>query len=198
MVVPHDSRRQTSILAGGGRFSARPGASDDATGVESRHEARSRPRFEPGVPLADRKRLAAAPDAGHARICWRVSSASIPVFWWTIRKGTRRTCSPICAPRTQRSIAGSTPASTNFRPIRTSSDALLNIAEVPDSRQALLLLAEILRAPGLAERLSEVLRPVRGSEQQRIRRLQILSATDRKVSRLESRLAHSAKSRSRA
>jgi len=41
------------------------------------------------------------------------------------------------------------------------SDALLTIAEVPDSRQALLLLAEILRAPGLAERLSEVLRPAR-------------------------------------
>jgi transcriptional regulator with XRE-family HTH domain len=41
------------------------------------------------------------------------------------------------------------------------SEALLTVAEVPDSRQALLLLAEILRAPGLAERLSEVLRPVR-------------------------------------
>jgi hypothetical protein len=41
------------------------------------------------------------------------------------------------------------------------SDALLTIADVPDSRQALLLLAEILRAPGLAERLSEVLRPAR-------------------------------------
>lgn len=40
------------------------------------------------------------------------------------------------------------------------SEALLTVAEVPDSRQALLLLAEILRAPGLAERLSEVLRPV--------------------------------------
>jgi transcriptional regulator with XRE-family HTH domain len=40
-------------------------------------------------------------------------------------------------------------------------EALLTIAEVPDSRQALLLLAEILRAPGLADRLSEVLRPVR-------------------------------------
>ena len=41
------------------------------------------------------------------------------------------------------------------------SEALLTVAEVPDSRQALLLLAEILRAPGLVERLSEVLRPVR-------------------------------------
>src|SRR5215469_16267107 len=39
------------------------------------------------------------------------------------------------------------------------SEALLKIAEVPDSRQALLLLAEILRTPGLAERLSEVLKP---------------------------------------
>src|SRR5271156_1866853 len=37
--------------------------------------------------------------------------------------------------------------------------ALLKIAEEPDSRAALLLLAEILRTPGLAERLSEVLRP---------------------------------------
>jgi transcriptional regulator with XRE-family HTH domain len=37
--------------------------------------------------------------------------------------------------------------------------ALLAIAEFEDSRQAILLLAEILRAPGLAERLSEVLRP---------------------------------------
>jgi len=33
------------------------------------------------------------------------------------------------------------------------------VAEEPDSRRALLLLAEILRAPGLADRLSEVLRP---------------------------------------
>ena len=33
------------------------------------------------------------------------------------------------------------------------------IAKHDDSRQALLLLAEILRAPGLAERLTEVLRP---------------------------------------
>lgn len=41
------------------------------------------------------------------------------------------------------------------------SEALLTIAEVPDSRQALLLLSEILRAPGLADRLGEVLRPVR-------------------------------------
>jgi len=39
------------------------------------------------------------------------------------------------------------------------SDALLEVAQVPDSRRALLLLAEILRAPGLADRLSEVLRP---------------------------------------
>jgi transcriptional regulator with XRE-family HTH domain len=38
--------------------------------------------------------------------------------------------------------------------------ALLAIAEVPDSRGALLLLGEILRTPGLAERLSEVLKPV--------------------------------------
>jgi hypothetical protein len=36
---------------------------------------------------------------------------------------------------------------------------LLAIAEHEDSRGALLLLAEILRAPGLADRLSEVLRP---------------------------------------
>jgi hypothetical protein len=43
-------------------------------------------------------------------------------------------------------------------------DALLKIAEVPDSRHALLLLAEILRAPGLAERLSEVLKPADTSE----------------------------------
>jgi transcriptional regulator with XRE-family HTH domain len=41
------------------------------------------------------------------------------------------------------------------------SQALLTIAEVPDSRQALLLLAEILRAPGLVDRLSEVLQPMR-------------------------------------
>jgi hypothetical protein len=39
------------------------------------------------------------------------------------------------------------------------SEALLIIAEVEDSRQALLLLGEILRTPGLAARLSEVLRP---------------------------------------
>lgn len=39
------------------------------------------------------------------------------------------------------------------------SEALLTIAEVEDSRQALLLLGEILRTPGLAARLSEVLRP---------------------------------------
>jgi len=37
--------------------------------------------------------------------------------------------------------------------------AIRTIAENPDSRQPLLLLAEILRTPGLAERLSEVLRP---------------------------------------
>ena len=37
--------------------------------------------------------------------------------------------------------------------------ALTTIAESPDSRRPLLLLAEILRTPGLAERLSEVLRP---------------------------------------
>ena len=46
------------------------------------------------------------------------------------------------------------------------SDALLAVAQEPDSRRALLLLAEILRAPGLADRLSEVLRPgVNESEQ---------------------------------
>jgi transcriptional regulator with XRE-family HTH domain len=39
------------------------------------------------------------------------------------------------------------------------SDALLAVAHEPDSRRTLLLLAEILRAPGLADRLSEVLRP---------------------------------------
>jgi transcriptional regulator with XRE-family HTH domain len=39
------------------------------------------------------------------------------------------------------------------------SEALLTIAEVDDSRRALLLLGEILRTPGLADRLSEVLRP---------------------------------------
>jgi transcriptional regulator with XRE-family HTH domain len=39
------------------------------------------------------------------------------------------------------------------------SEAFRAIAEVQDSRHALLLLAEILRAPGLAGRLSEVLRP---------------------------------------
>jgi transcriptional regulator with XRE-family HTH domain len=39
--------------------------------------------------------------------------------------------------------------------------ALVTVAEHEDSRRALLLLAEILRAPGLAERLSEVLRPER-------------------------------------
>jgi transcriptional regulator with XRE-family HTH domain len=43
------------------------------------------------------------------------------------------------------------------------SEALLAIAEVEDSRQALLLLGEILRTPGLAARLSEVLRPNRPS-----------------------------------
>ena len=37
--------------------------------------------------------------------------------------------------------------------------ALLAVAEDKDSRSALLLLGEILRTPGLAERLSEVLRP---------------------------------------
>ncbi|MBV8514875.1 MAG: hypothetical protein JO260_06210, partial [Acidobacteria bacterium] len=44
------------------------------------------------------------------------------------------------------------------------SEALLKIAEVPDSRQALLLLAEILRTPGLADRLSEVLKPTATTE----------------------------------
>jgi hypothetical protein len=39
------------------------------------------------------------------------------------------------------------------------SEALLAVAQEPDSRQPLLLLAEILRVPGLADRLSEVLRP---------------------------------------
>lgn len=45
------------------------------------------------------------------------------------------------------------------------SESLLAIAEHEDSRRALLLLSEILRAPGLAERLTEVLRPAapRGS-----------------------------------
>lgn len=37
--------------------------------------------------------------------------------------------------------------------------AILTIAETADSRAPLLLLAEILSSPGLAERLSEVLRP---------------------------------------
>jgi transcriptional regulator with XRE-family HTH domain len=46
--------------------------------------------------------------------------------------------------------------------------AILTIAETPDSRAPLLLLAEILQSPGLAERLSEVLRPSNalGSQQQ--------------------------------
>jgi len=44
------------------------------------------------------------------------------------------------------------------------SEALLKIAEIPDSRQALLLLAEILRTPGLADRLSEVLKPSTSQE----------------------------------
>jgi transcriptional regulator with XRE-family HTH domain len=46
--------------------------------------------------------------------------------------------------------------------------AILTIAETPDSRAPLLLLAEILQSPGLAERLSEVLRPgnAPGSQQQ--------------------------------
>ena len=39
------------------------------------------------------------------------------------------------------------------------SHAIKTIAQVPDSRGALLLLWEILRTPGLAERLTEVLRP---------------------------------------
>lgn len=39
------------------------------------------------------------------------------------------------------------------------SESLLAIADHEDSRRALLLLSEILRAPGLAERLTEVLRP---------------------------------------
>jgi transcriptional regulator with XRE-family HTH domain len=37
--------------------------------------------------------------------------------------------------------------------------ALKTVADYEDSRRAVLLLAEILRMPGLAERLSEVLRP---------------------------------------
>jgi transcriptional regulator with XRE-family HTH domain len=41
------------------------------------------------------------------------------------------------------------------------SNALCKIAEVDDSRAAILLLGEILRTPGLAERLSEVLQPIR-------------------------------------
>jgi transcriptional regulator with XRE-family HTH domain len=44
--------------------------------------------------------------------------------------------------------------------------ALRAVAEEPDSRGALLLLAEILRAPGLAERLSEVLRPAANPSEQ--------------------------------
>jgi transcriptional regulator with XRE-family HTH domain len=39
------------------------------------------------------------------------------------------------------------------------AQALLTIAQEHDSRGALLLLGEILRTPGLAERLSEVLKP---------------------------------------
>jgi transcriptional regulator with XRE-family HTH domain len=46
---------------------------------------------------------------------------------------------------------------------RELSKALCNIAQVNDSRSAILLLGEILRTPGLAERLSEVLQPHRGS-----------------------------------
>jgi len=38
-------------------------------------------------------------------------------------------------------------------------DAIMTIAQSPDSRRPLLLLAEILRTPGLADRLTEVLRP---------------------------------------
>jgi transcriptional regulator with XRE-family HTH domain len=37
--------------------------------------------------------------------------------------------------------------------------ALIAVGEHEDSRQAILLLAEILKSPGLADRLSEVLRP---------------------------------------
>lgn len=39
------------------------------------------------------------------------------------------------------------------------SDALLELARHEDSRRLLLLLGEIVRTPGLADRLSEVLRP---------------------------------------
>ena len=46
-----------------------------------------------------------------------------------------------------------------FAPDPELKHALLAIAQEPDSRCALLLLGEILRTPGLAERLSEVLRP---------------------------------------
>lgn len=46
-----------------------------------------------------------------------------------------------------------------FAPDPELKRALLAIAQDQDSRAALLLLGEILRTPGLAERLSEVLRP---------------------------------------
>jgi transcriptional regulator with XRE-family HTH domain len=46
-----------------------------------------------------------------------------------------------------------------FASDRELHDAFETIAKHQDSRQALLLLAEILRAPGLADRLTEVLRP---------------------------------------
>src|SRR5579864_9447649 len=64
---PDDSWLQTPLSPLRRRLDARAGASDDAVRAGASHEARSGPRAEPGVPLANRERRAAAHHAHHAR-----------------------------------------------------------------------------------------------------------------------------------
>jgi len=51
--------------------------------------------------------------------CWRDSSAYTPAFWWTIRRGTPRRCSPSYAWQTPRSTRGSLEEPSSFQLIRS-------------------------------------------------------------------------------
>src|SRR6266699_2960837 len=65
--VLHETWRQTSLPPFRRRLAPRLGPFDDSTGTGCRNEKGDRPRFEPGVSLADREWRPASSDAHHAR-----------------------------------------------------------------------------------------------------------------------------------
>src|SRR5947207_9163884 len=64
--VTHETWRQTPLPPCRRRLAARLGPFDDSTGTGHRHEERDRPRFEPGVSLANREWRPAPSNAHHA------------------------------------------------------------------------------------------------------------------------------------